>query len=88
MGSVAIGGHKLVDTFYVPVWVILSTHAAIELGNYFGGWKVVQTMGMKLSHLCLIGGFCEETGKHVHAFGNCNGGDTCEYNTHHCGLQS
>jgi PiT family inorganic phosphate transporter len=49
------------DTFYVPTWVILSAHAAIGLGTYLGGWKVVRTMGMKLTHLRPIGGFCAET---------------------------
>ncbi|MBM2841215.1 MAG: pit [Bacteroidetes bacterium] len=49
------------DTFYVPTWVILSAHAAIGLGTYMGGWKVVRTMGMKLTHLRPIGGFCAET---------------------------
>ena len=49
------------DEFYVPVWVILSAHAAIALGTYLGGWKVVRTMGMKLTHLRPIGGFCAET---------------------------
>ncbi|MEW6510616.1 MAG: inorganic phosphate transporter [Bacteroidota bacterium] len=47
--------------FYVPVWVILSAHAAIALGTYMGGWKVVKTMGMKLTNLRPIGGFCAET---------------------------
>lgn len=49
------------NEFYVPVWVILSAHAAIGLGTYMGGWKVVRTMGMKLTHLRPIGGFCAET---------------------------
>ena len=49
------------ETFYVPTWVILSAHAAIGLGTYMGGWKVVRTMGMKLTHLRPIGGFCAET---------------------------
>jgi len=49
------------ENFYVPVWVILSAHAAIGLGTYLGGWKVVRTMGMKLTHLRPMGGFCAET---------------------------
>jgi PiT family inorganic phosphate transporter len=48
------------STFYVPTWVILSAHAAIGLGTYLGGWKVVRTLGMKLTHLRPIGGFCAE----------------------------
>lgn len=48
--------------FYVPMWVILSAHTAIGLGTLAGGWRVIQTMGMKLTHLQPIGGFCAETG--------------------------
>lgn len=64
MGIIALilfkGGY-LGDTFYVPFWVILSAHAAIGLGTYAGGWRVVRTLGMKLTHLRPIGGFCAET---------------------------
>lgn len=48
--------------FYVPYWVILAAHTAIALGTLVGGWKVVRTMGIKLTHLKPIGGFCAETG--------------------------
>lgn len=64
MGIIALvlySSGYLGDTFYVPVWVILSAHLAIGLGTYFGGWKVVRTMGMKLTHLQPMGGFCAET---------------------------
>jgi PiT family inorganic phosphate transporter len=47
--------------FYVPIWVILSAHAAIGLGTLAGGWRVIQTMGVNLTHLRPIGGFCAET---------------------------
>jgi inorganic phosphate transporter, PiT family len=46
----------------VPLWVILSCHAAIALGTYFGGWRIVKTLGMRLTKLHPIGGFCAETG--------------------------
>jgi inorganic phosphate transporter, PiT family len=46
----------------VPLWVILSCHAAIALGTYFGGWRIVKTLGMRLTKLQPIGGFCAETG--------------------------
>lgn len=63
MGIIALvlytGGY-LGSEFYVPTWVILSAHAAIGLGTYFGGWKVVRTLGMRLTHLRPIGGFCAE----------------------------
>jgi len=47
--------------FYVPFWVVLSSHAVIGAGTLAGGWKVIRTMGMKLTHLRPIGGFCAET---------------------------
>jgi PiT family inorganic phosphate transporter len=47
---------------HVPLWVILSCHAAIGLGTYFGGWRIVRTLGMRLTKLHPIGGFCAETG--------------------------
>jgi len=45
----------------VPVWVILSCHAAIALGTLFGGWRIVKTMGQKIAKLRPVGGFCAET---------------------------
>ena len=64
MGIIALVLYKagyLGETFYVPIWVILCAHFAIGLGTYLGGWKVVRTMGMKLTHLRPIGGFCAES---------------------------
>lgn len=49
------------DQFYVPVWVILSAHAAIALGTLAGGWRIVRTMGMRLTKLQTFQGFCAET---------------------------
>jgi inorganic phosphate transporter, PiT family len=46
----------------VPLWVIFSCNAAIGLGTYFGGWRIVKTLGMRLTKLQPIGGFCAETG--------------------------
>ena len=43
------------------MWVILTCHAAIALGTTFGGWRIVKTMGMKITKLQPIGGFCAET---------------------------
>lgn len=50
------------STFKVPVWVILSAHAAIGLGTMSGGWRIVRTMGTRLTKLKPRGGFCAETG--------------------------
>jgi PiT family inorganic phosphate transporter len=47
--------------FKVPVWVILLSQAAIALGTLFGGWRIVKTMGTKITKLQPIGGFCAET---------------------------
>lgn len=49
------------NEFYVPFWVIIISHTAIGLGTLAGGWKVIRTMGMKLTHLKPVGGFCAET---------------------------
>lgn len=43
-------------------WIILSCHAAIALGTYAGGWKVVKTLGHRVTKLQPVGGFCAETG--------------------------
>jgi PiT family inorganic phosphate transporter len=48
--------------FYVPFWVVLACHAAMGLGTLFGGWRIVRTMGMKITKLKPVGGFCAETG--------------------------
>jgi PiT family inorganic phosphate transporter len=48
-------------TFHVPLWVILISHAAIAFGTLFGGWRIVKTMGTKITKLQPIGGFCAET---------------------------
>jgi PiT family inorganic phosphate transporter len=47
--------------FEVPLWVILISHAAIALGTLFGGWRIVKTMGTKITKLQPVGGFCAET---------------------------
>jgi len=46
----------------IPSWVILSAHAAIALGTMIGGWRVIKTMGMKITKLRPVDGFAAETG--------------------------
>lgn len=46
----------------MPLWVILSAHTAIALGTLSGGWRIVKTMGSKITKLKPVGGFCAETG--------------------------
>lgn len=45
-----------------PVWVIVSCYVAIAMGTMFGGWRIVKTMGQKITKLKPVGGFCAETG--------------------------
>ena len=47
--------------FEVPLWVILMSHCAIAFGTLFGGWRIVKTMGSKITKLKPSDGFCAET---------------------------
>jgi PiT family inorganic phosphate transporter len=58
-GLLVASGH--LATFEVPLWVILISHAAIAFGTMFGGWRIVKTMGTKITKLQPFGGFCAET---------------------------
>ena len=58
-GVLVTGGY--LKTFEVPIWVILSAHAAIALGTLTGGWRIVHTMGARLTRLRPRSGFCAET---------------------------
>jgi PiT family inorganic phosphate transporter len=51
-----------IQTFDVPFWVVLSAHAAIGLGTLAGGWRIIHTMGSKITKLQPVGGFAAETG--------------------------
>jgi PiT family inorganic phosphate transporter len=46
---------------HVPMWVVLACHAAMGLGTLSGGWRIVRTMGMRITKLAPVGGFCAET---------------------------
>ena len=71
MGIIAVllfaTGH-LGPTFYVPLWVVLACHAAMALGTLSGGWRIVRTMGLRITKLRPIGGFCAETGGAITLF--------------------
>jgi PiT family inorganic phosphate transporter len=56
------------EHFYVPLWVVLSCHAAIALGTVFGGWRIVKTMGQKITKLRPVDGFCAECGAAITLF--------------------
>jgi inorganic phosphate transporter, PiT family len=47
---------------HVPIWIVLSAHMAIALGTAMGGWRIVKTMGSRITKLRPFGGFCAETG--------------------------
>nr|WP_309645643.1 inorganic phosphate transporter [Phenylobacterium sp.] len=54
--------------FHVPLWVVLSCQAAMALGTLFGGWRIVQTMGSRITRLTPMQGFCAETGGAITLF--------------------
>ena len=49
------------STFYIPVWVIFLSYSFIALGTLIGGWKVIKTLGMRITKLTPFGGFSAET---------------------------
>ena len=49
------------NTFHIPIWVIIACYTVISLGTMFGGWRIVKTMGTKITKLRPIGGFSAET---------------------------
>ena len=51
-----------IQTFYIPFWVVLIAHTAIGLGTLAGGWRIIHTMGSKITKLQPVGGFAAETG--------------------------
>jgi inorganic phosphate transporter, PiT family len=55
-------GGYIAKTAEMPLWVILSAHFAIAVGTLSGGWRIVKTMGTKITKLKPVGGFCAETG--------------------------
>lgn len=55
-------GYVAVGDKAPPNWVVISCYVAIALGTMFGGWRIVKTMGQKITKLKPVGGFCAETG--------------------------
>jgi PiT family inorganic phosphate transporter len=64
---IATGYASATDNF-PPGWVIWSCYIAIGLGTMFGGWRIVKTMGQKITKLKPVGGFCAETGGAITLF--------------------
>jgi PiT family inorganic phosphate transporter len=59
-GALLTGG--VITDFHIPYWVLMLSYLAMALGTLSGGWRIVQTMGFKLTELNQRGGFCAETG--------------------------
>ena len=55
-------GYAAAEDKSPPVWTIVSCYVAIAAGTLFGGWRIVKTMGQKITKLKPVGGFCAETG--------------------------
>jgi PiT family inorganic phosphate transporter len=77
MGIIAVllfsTGH-LGGEFYVPFWVVIAAHVALGLGTMMGGWRIVKTMGMRITKLRPVGGFCAETAGAITLIGTAIGG--------------
>jgi PiT family inorganic phosphate transporter len=61
-------GHAVPDSTEPPAWVILCCYVAIGMGTLFGGWRIVRTMGQKITKLKPVGGFCAEFGGAITLF--------------------
>jgi PiT family inorganic phosphate transporter len=71
MGIIAVllySQGQLGGTFHVPFWVVLACQGAMGLGTLLGGWRIVRTMGSKITRLTPMQGFCAETGGAITLF--------------------
>ena len=66
--ALLIAGGHVSTSGDVPLWVVLSAHSAIALGTLTGGWRIVKTMGSKITRLQPVGGVCAETAGAVTLF--------------------
>jgi len=72
MGIIAVllySQGKLGGAFHVPLWVVLACQAAMGIGTLLGGWRIVHTMGSRITRLTPQQGFCAETGGALTLFG-------------------
>jgi PiT family inorganic phosphate transporter len=72
MGIIAVllfSQGQLGDHFYVPFWVVIACQIAMALGTLIGGWRIVRTMGSKITRLTPMQGFCAEAGGSLTLFG-------------------
>jgi PiT family inorganic phosphate transporter len=71
MGIIAalLAAHgQIKGTFYVPFWVVISCNAAMAMGTLLGGWKIVRTMGQRITRLTPVQGVCAETAGSITLF--------------------
>jgi PiT family inorganic phosphate transporter len=64
MGIIAVllfSQHLIGPEFYIPIWVVLLCNFVMALGTLFGGWRIIKTMGMRVTKLSPVHGFCAET---------------------------
>ena len=62
--------HASGDKLPIPLWVVLAAHTAIALGTISGGWRIVQTMGSRITELRPARGMAAETGAAIALFGS------------------
>ena len=65
---------RIIDHFYIPFWIVLMAYTAIALGTLAGGWRIVRTMGMRITRLKPVGGFCAETAAAISLLGAASAG--------------
>ncbi len=71
MGVIAVllfSSHLIGNKFFVPIWVVITCNFFMALGTLFGGWKIVRTMGMRITKLRPVSGFCAETASSLTLF--------------------
>jgi PiT family inorganic phosphate transporter len=68
IASLLFSAGLLGNEFQIPLWIVLICHAAIALGTMFGGWRIVKTMGQKVTKLRPMDGFCAEFGAAITLF--------------------
>jgi len=68
IASLLFSAGYLGQTFHIPLWIVLSCHAAMGLGTLCGGWRIVKTMGLRIAKLKPVDGFCAEFGASITLF--------------------
>lgn len=61
ISALLFSANRLGSHFYVPLWVVISCNFVMAAGTFFGGWRIVKTLGMKITRLKPVHGFCAET---------------------------